>query len=175
MKHYRNPTTGEVFAYDSEDERQQWGAPELVPMTDEEVAQFRSPQVPLSKRIESALQQIDRDTDRIYTETVGARVEEYRQAEADALAFKEAGYAGDVPPFVADHLAAKEGWTAQQAADDILATAAAWRGAQAQIRANRLQCKELARKAADPAGVEAALQQWAGFVAAIRTALGLSI
>ena len=109
-------------------------------------------------------------------DTIGNRGEEYRQAEADAMQFKAAGYAGDVPPFVADHLAAKqgEGWNARQACDDILATSTAWRGAQAQIRANRLQCKELARQSADAAALHVALQQWSGFVATIRAALAIA-
>lgn len=124
--------------------------------------------------VSAALLQIDRDTDRIILETIGARAEEYRQAEADALGYQSAGYAGPVPAFVADHQAAKGTWTAQQAADDILATAAAWRAAQAQIRANRLMCKELARRSVDDTGLKAALAQWAGFVVSIRASLGLS-
>lgn len=127
----------------------------------------------LAQLVANAISLIDHDTDRIYLDTIGARGEEYRQAEADAQKYALANYNGPVPAFVADHQAAK-GWTAKQAADDILATAGAWRNAQAQIRTNRLQCKELARQAQDEAGVQAALQQWAGFVSAVRGALGIA-
>lgn len=43
MKHYRNPNSGEVFAYDTQAEREMYGAPELVTMSDEEVAQHHAP------------------------------------------------------------------------------------------------------------------------------------
>lgn len=42
MKYYKN-TQGEVYAYDSEQERQEWGAPELVEMTPEEVEAHLAP------------------------------------------------------------------------------------------------------------------------------------
>lgn len=49
MKHYKHNETGEVFAYDSEQERQEWGAPELVEMTPEEVeAHLNPPPAPLT-------------------------------------------------------------------------------------------------------------------------------
>lgn len=43
MKHYKHPQTGEVFAYDSEAEREQFGATELVLMTPGEVAAHLNP------------------------------------------------------------------------------------------------------------------------------------
>jgi hypothetical protein len=45
LKHYRNPNTNEVFAYDSEEERSVWGAPELVEMTNSELEKHLSPKV----------------------------------------------------------------------------------------------------------------------------------
>lgn len=36
MKYYKNPN-GEVYAYETESERQEWGAPELVELTPEEL------------------------------------------------------------------------------------------------------------------------------------------
>lgn len=42
MKYYKNPN-GEVFAYESEQERREWGAPELVEMTPEEVDAHLNP------------------------------------------------------------------------------------------------------------------------------------
>lgn len=47
MKYYKNPETGEVYAYESEEDRQEWGAPELVEMTPAEVdAHLNPPPVP---------------------------------------------------------------------------------------------------------------------------------
>lgn len=115
------------------------------------------------------LKQIDADTDAIYLAVQGYRGPEYMLAETDATAYKDAGYTGTVPSSVQSWATAKS-QTAQWAADDILATAAAWRTAQASIRAQRLARKEQARTAADLAPVATG---WAGFVAAIRAALGV--
>ena len=95
---------------------------------------------------------------------------EYVLAESDAKAYKAAGYTGTVPDSVASWASAK-GQTATWAADDILTTATGWRQAQSSIRATRLTCKEQARAANDVAPVAA---QWAAFVVAIKTALGVA-
>ena len=50
----------------------------------------------------------------------------------------DGGYIGDPAPASVASWATAKGMTAQQAADDINATAAAWRTAQAAIRAARL-------------------------------------
>jgi hypothetical protein len=84
--------------------------------------------------------------------------EEYRQAETQAREFKAAGYpATDVPEDVDSWASAKyrDGWTAQQAADDIIATADTWRGLLSSIRRLRLSAKEDVRHAADGAGITA--------------------
>jgi hypothetical protein len=119
-----------------------------------------------------SLVQIDADTDAIYGAKLGHRAQEYILAEEEATAFAAAGYTGTVPHSV--HCwAVPKGWTAQQAADDILATATAWRGAQASIREKRLAAKEAVRNATDSAGVETAMAEWAGFCSVIRGQLGL--
>lgn len=115
------------------------------------------------------LLKIDTDTDAIYRAVQGDRAMEYVLAESDAKAYKAAGYTGTVPDSVASWASAK-GQTATWAADDILTTATGWRQAQSSIRATRLACKEQARAANDVAPVAA---QWAAFVAAIKTALGV--
>lgn len=69
---------------------------------------------------------------------------EYQETEREALAFKAAGYAGDVPATVSSWAAAKN-WTARQACDDILLAAAGLRAKYQQIRAVRLAGKEAAR------------------------------
>lgn len=43
MKYYKNPETGTVYAYENEQERQEWGAPELVEMTQEEIDDHLNP------------------------------------------------------------------------------------------------------------------------------------
>jgi hypothetical protein len=130
----------------------------------------------LAQQIAAAVRNIDAATDRIITDTIGARGEEYRQAYADALAYQAADWQGDVPPFVANHQAAKaaDEWTARQAAEDILVTATAWLNAQGLIRTQRLWHKEQVRRAADQAALDAALASWTAFVVTIRAALGLA-
>lgn len=115
------------------------------------------------------IRQIDADTDAIYRAVQGDRAMEYLQAEADAKVYKAAGYTGTVPDSVASWASAKA-QTATWATDDILATATGWRQAQSSIRATRLTCKEQARTATNVAPIAA---QWIGFVAAIKTALGV--
>lgn len=47
MLHFKNPSTGEVFAYESQDERDAFGLPELVEMSEAEVsAHFNPPPTP---------------------------------------------------------------------------------------------------------------------------------
>ena len=119
----------------------------------------------------SALVQIDADVDAINLAVIGSRAQEYELAEKHGLEYKDAGYTGTVPSSVQSWATAKA-WTATQAADDILATAAQWRTAQAAIRAQRLLRKEQVRAATDAAGVAAVMAAWAGFVVAIRGQLG---
>ena len=80
--------------------------------------------------------QIDADTDAIYQQVIGNRAAEYTVAEAEALAYADAGYTGTVPASVASWATAK-GWAAQAAADDIIATATAWRTNSATSRSSR--------------------------------------
>lgn len=46
MIYYKHNETGEVFAYNTEQEREQWGAPELVEMTQEEIEEHLNPPPP---------------------------------------------------------------------------------------------------------------------------------
>lgn len=121
-----------------------WVAPP-VPATAEEIA--------------GAIAEIDRtcDTKRNrYVSTGSLVVEEYRLAAKQAAAYKAAGYSGQVPASVQSWATAK-GWTATQAADDILATEAAWMAVLAAIRNIRLPAKEQARAATTQAQVRAIL------------------
>ncbi len=102
------------------------------------------------------LMQIDHAADAARLAVAGdpLRAVEYQAAEAQATAFKAAGYAGTCPPAVKSWADAK-GWTSQQAADDIIAVAAAWNGALLAIRDVRLKAKEGVRNAADIAAATA--------------------
>lgn len=127
--------------------------------------------VPSAANIKAAnAKKVDADADAIYAGAIGNRATEYGEAEAQATAFKAAGYTGTVPAFVANWLSSntKGFTTASQATDDILAQAAAWRGAAAAIRGNRLLAKKNLIN-----DVPTAMAQWDGFVTTIRGQLGL--
>ena len=126
----------------------------------------------LALRQQAALREIDTAADQIYGDMTGRRGDEYQASEEQAKAFAAAGYAGAAGPMVQSWASIK-GWSAQQAADDILTQANAWRAAMAQIRAKRLGAKEAVRAAQAPAGVSAAMDAWTAFVAQIRGALGV--
>ena len=137
---------------------QQWGIIDLSP--EEAAANF-------ANLIATSCTQIDGDTDAIYGAVLGSRAQEYTLAEQEAAAYTAAGHTGTVPSSVQAWATAK-GWAAHTAADDILATATAWRGAQAAIRAQRLAAKEAVRNADDLAEVTAALAAWGAFATYIR-------
>lgn len=81
--------------------------------------------------------------------------EEYRIAKAEADAWIAAGKPADaVPPSVAVWAQAR-GWTAEQAAQDILETEAAWMAALAAIRQARLLGKAAVDAAPDTADFDA--------------------
>ena len=141
-----------------------------VEITEQEAEELRNPPEQISQVITRHLASIDADTDAIYQAAIGNRGPEYTEAEAAANAYKDAGYTGDVPSAVQSWATAKN-WTAQQAADDILAAAAQLNTAKLAIRAERLLRKEQVRAAADASAVEAVMVQWAGFVTAIRKQL----
>lgn len=115
---------------------------------------------------------IDADVDAIYGAVLGNRAQEYTLAEEHALAYEAAGFTGTVPGSVEAWAAATHG-TAQWAAESIIATATAWRAAQATIRAQRLLRKEQARISADQHALDTVAVQWAGFVSVARAQLGL--
>lgn len=115
---------------------------------------------------------IDREVDAIYLAAMGNRGPEYTDAEQAAQAYADAGYTGTVPADVQSWASAK-GWTATQAANDILAAAGQLRAAKSAIRAARLLRKEQIKAATDGAAVATSMTAWASFAAAIRTQLGV--
>ncbi len=119
-----------------------------------------------------ATYKIDSDVDSLYGILVGNRASEYTLAEAQAKSFAEADYEGTPPDSVQSWADAK-GWPATTAADDIIATANAWRQAQGMIRAQRLNRKEQIRVAITIAQVQAVLAAWNMFLSAIKQNLGV--
>lgn len=156
MKYYKHPETGEVFAYETAQERQEWGAPELVEMTPEEIDAHLLP--PADARRKAAKYSIDLAAGKARDAFVSPGqyvAEEYRLAKQQADEWVAAGKpANDVPPAVAVWAQAR-GWTAEQAAQDILDTEAAWVSALAAIRQARLLGKAAVDAAADDADFDA--------------------
>ncbi|WP_156039003.1 hypothetical protein [Chromobacterium haemolyticum] len=109
-----------------------------------------TPQFSLAELQEQLLREIDAAADTTRSVTLGSEpnLAEYQRAAAEAQAFKDAGYKGEAPPAVRSWAEAK-GWDGQQAADSILAKAAACEQALYAIRDARLKGKEAVRQASD--------------------------
>lgn len=45
MKHYKNPATNDLYAYEADGSQDAWIKPELVPITDEEAEQIRQAKI----------------------------------------------------------------------------------------------------------------------------------
>ncbi|BAW20849.1 MULTISPECIES: hypothetical protein [Pseudomonas] len=112
--------------------------------------------LPLGAARLCAAQQIDEAADNSRVAVVGnsLRVIEYQLAEQEAQAFQAAGFEGEVPPTVQAWVDAAD-LSPQEAAENILAEAAAWKGALYTIRAARLKGKQQALKAASHDEAEA--------------------
>lgn len=167
---YFKALNGEVFGYETLQAREQFGAPDLVPMTSAEVAAHLDP-VHIPSEAELCIQ-IDTAGDAARARVAGdpLRAVEYDRARIEAQAFADAGYPADtVPRTVAAW--AINGRTAQQAADSILAEAAAYTEALYVIRETRLAAKEQIRTLMDAGEVEQAQQLAEQTIAAIEAAV----
>jgi hypothetical protein len=116
--------------------------------------------LPLASAVAAAIGVVDgiADQARLGVLSKQSNTEEYRRAEQQARAFKAAGYPpADVPSCVASWAKARyrDGWTDQQAADDIIATADRWYGILDVIRDLRLRAKEDVRYASSNGDVSA--------------------
>lgn len=87
---YYKSKTGEVFAYETEEERKEWGAPDLVPMTTGEVdAHLNPPAKPLTReqievlRLQAYADQIT-GSDRYFAEVARLQALGAAQEEIDA-------------------------------------------------------------------------------------------
>lgn len=116
---------------------------------------------------------IDSTVDSIYAQAVGNRTEEYKAAEAEAIAFKDSNYTSTASRLISDYAEIK-GWSNQQACDDILYQANAWRAAIAEIRKARLNLKESTRAATDEQQLNAVKQQAIDIFTVIKQQLGIS-
>ena len=96
--------------------------------------------------------------------------DEYKAREADAIAYKAAGYTGTVPARV-DGFATPAGMTAKAATDLILGQAAQLRGALAQLSDLRMQ-KYAVNRAATEAAALAVYNSAMATIAGIAAALG---
>lgn len=120
----------------------------------------------------SLCQQIDATADTARRAVAGdsLRAVEYERSAAEAQTFKDAGYPAEAVPRTVSAWAIN-GRTAQQAADSILAEAAAYTEALYQIREARLGAKELVRAAMAAGNVEQAQDIAAETIAAIQAAV----
>lgn len=62
MLYYKHPTTGEVFGYDKQEDREQFGPPELVEMTQAEIDAHINPPGSQQLRIQAQIDAIERET-----------------------------------------------------------------------------------------------------------------
>lgn len=165
-----NPNTHKCFRDGAEFVDNKWHYKwTTVELTEEEIVNL------VASAKKSALIQINNDDNKIYADVVGNKTTEYLDAAADAKAFKDAGYpVSTVPKSVQSWADAKLTWTAQQAADDILAQQVAWKAAAEVIREVRLREKEAVKRATTIEEIEAAMFIWNNFVVSIRTQLGVN-
>lgn len=125
----------------------------------------------LQPLITSAISATYADVDALYAAAVGNRAEEYRQAEAAALAYQAAGYSGAVSEYVSSWAASNPPMTNAQSADIIIARATALRSAMAAARTQRFVSQAAMRAATTRAELDTAVAAWDAFVAATKAAL----
>lgn len=120
---------------------------------------------------ESLCFRVDMAADKARAKVAGdpLRAVEYDRSRLEAESYKAAGYQGEVPRMVAAW--AINGRTARQAADSILAEAAAYTEALYLIRETRLQAKELIRAAINAGNIEHAQDIAAETIASIEAAV----
>lgn len=120
------------------------------PLTDDALADFGArlhvPEAPIPDRAFMA-RQIDEAVATVYGRFTPFQLE-YTEREAQAQAFKDATYTGEVPTRVSE-FAVPAGMTAQAATDLILSQAANLRTAQGALSALRMRKYEVLRAASD--------------------------
>jgi len=140
-------------------------------------------EIPLDEAVAVGIRQIDAAGEALRLAVVNRltmQTEEYRQALQQAQAWRGSGYPETdeqpAPPDVVSWAMAKwrNGWTARQACDDILATAALWETVLSKVRLLRLLNKEDARHAPDAGAVFAIVADMRADMRALAQQLGLS-
>lgn len=130
-----------------------------------------APQPELSELVLAAINRTYADVDSLYSVAVGNRAEEYRQAEAAALAYQAAGYSGAVSEYISSWASTNPPMTNAQSADVIIARASALRSAILDARTQRFVSQAAMRAATTRAELDTAVAAWDAFVTAARTAL----
>ncbi|AOX10676.1 hypothetical protein Q5O_20560 [Pseudomonas putida JB] len=117
---------------------------------------FNYEELPLGAALLVAAEQIDQAADLARRSVLGdsLRALEYQLTAEEAKDFAMANYEGEVPPTVQAWMDAAD-MEAQAATDNILAEAAAWKGALYKIRAARLKGKQEVLKRTSLEGAEA--------------------
>lgn len=167
MKYFRN-AEGAVVAFESDGSQDEFISDELLAMTAEEISLHLNPPVD----VENLCSKIDSAADGARRAVAGdpLRAVEYDRARIEAQAFADAGYPAEtVPRTVAAW--AINGRTAREAADSILAEAAAYTEALYVIRETRLAAKEQIRTLMAAGEVEQAQQLAEQTIAAIEAAV----
>lgn len=116
------------------------------------------------------------DVDGVILAAVGNRAEEYKDAEAAARAFLEAGGEGDVDVAVSSYAEFNptgEAQTNAWAAEQIIQRADAFRTAQKAMRAERFARQAEMRAASTQDELASAVLVWETFIAGIVSGLGL--
>lgn len=139
-------------------------------LSDEEKA--RAAELNFSTDKAAFILQVKSEAGQLTAQVLKGLESEYELAEKEATAYKAASYTGTVPGSVSAWATAKS-WEPKVAADSIIATAAAWRSAQASMRATRLLSKEQARVAVDATALYAIKTQWDEFMIALKLQLNV--
>lgn len=127
---------------------------------------------PLADEIAAAVAKTYADVDAVYALAVGNREPEYREAEADARAYKAAGYTGTASQYIS-------GWasvqtpvlTNTQAADAIIAKADALTAAKLALRNTRFTTQAAMRAATTHAELLTAIATWDAFIASVKASV----
>ena len=124
----------------------------------------------------AAVAQTYKDVDAVYTDAIGAREPEYKDAEIEARRFAAAGFVGPVNTDISSY--AEYNPTGQQqtnrwAAEQILMRADAFAAAKSVMRSTRFACQAQMQGASTVEQLATVVAAWRGFIEGLRAQLGL--